>query len=186
MKRFECKNCGHFTCRVFGTEVLCNKSFECKETIFKTKWYEIAEEEEKTEIKAEEILNLPSWCKVGEVVYFTKLSKYCEVVDIDIEKGVKIQTNLSNGWVDFYDLLEARLRPFNEKEMRGVVGKVIEDNHNAHLVIGLIKPDPAENVSCFVRAGQSWITPDKLLQNYTLDSKPCGVYEHLENGEWVE
>lgn len=179
MKRFECKNCGHFTCRVFGTENLSNKCFECKEIIFKTKWYEIAEEEEKVEVKAEE---LPSWCKVGEVVYFTKLSKYCKIVDIDIEKGIKIQTDLSNGWVvNFYDLLEARLRPFNEKEMRELVGNTIvnKTTKTRYLIV-------TSNSTSVSAAGYIY-NKEELFNGFTMaDGTPCGVYEHFENGEWVE
>ena len=183
MKKYRCK-CEYSECEVNSIkEHYIPEYCPYYYSNVKINWQEV-KEEIKEEVKAEE---LPSWCKVGEVVYFTKLSKYCKILDIDTEKGIKIQTDLSNGWAEnFYDLQEARIRPFNEQEMRFLVGKVIENNHNAHLVIGLIKQDPAENVSCFVRAGQSWIAPDKLLQNYTLDSKPCGVYEHKENGEWVE
>ena len=45
MKKFECKNCRKFTCTLFDTELLNNKSFECWEKTFKTKWYEVTEEE---------------------------------------------------------------------------------------------------------------------------------------------
>jgi hypothetical protein len=127
---------------------------------------------------------LPEWCKVGKWVYLCN-GTYSRIVSIN-DCHVNLENGISVGKNSIHEeMVSARLRPYNAEEMRELVGKVIEDNHNAHLVIGLIKPDPAENVSCFVRAGQSWITSDKLLQKFTIDGKPCGVLEHLEDGEWV-
>lgn len=116
------------------------------------------------------------------MVYFTKLSKYCKVLDIDMEKGIKIQTDLSNGWVEnFYDLLEARLRPFNEKEMRELVGKTVVDKLS-------------ERICLVVSCGQLYVSVygytysnEELLDSFTFtDGTPCGVYEHFKNGEWVK
>jgi hypothetical protein len=171
MKRFECKNCGHFRCVVFGTEVLSNKSFECKEKIFKTKWYEIDEEEEKEEIK-----ETPSWCEIRSIVYHQ--NEYLTVVgEIGFTKVI-----LSNGkQVSISELTEARLRPFNEKEMRELVGKAItyKTSEEVFLVTYFNK--------VHVGLGHLCLTAEDLLNKYTkVNGSPCGVYEHLENGEWMK
>ena len=128
---------------------------------------------------------LPDWCKVGEWGYCLDDDGNCKYFKI-----TRIEDNFIYGedWgIDYHFVKQARLRPYNAEEMKALVGKVIEDNYSAHLVIGLIKPDPAENVSCHVRASQSWLASDKLLQQFTIDGHPCGVLEHLnEKGEWVE
>ena len=176
MKRFECKNCEHFRCVVFGTEVLSNKSFECKEKIFKTKWYEIAEEEEKAEVKAEE---LPSWCKVGEVVYYN--DSYYTIVEMNGQYEVKITDGVEDEWVKTSNVQEARLRPFNEKEMRELVGKVIANKttKTRYLIV-------TSNSTSVSAAGYIY-NKEELLNGFIFtDGSPCGVYEHFENGEWVE
>ena len=179
MKRFECKNCEHFRCVVFCTEVLSNKSFECKEKIFKTKWYEIAEEEEKEEIKTDEILNLPSWCKVGEVVYYN--DSYYTIVEMNGQYEVKITDGVEDEWVKTSNVQEARLRPFNEKEMRELVGEK---------VVGKLSERICLVVSCgklHVSVYGYTYSNEELLDSFTFtNGQPCGVYEHLENGEWVE
>lgn len=125
---------------------------------------------------------LPDWCKVGAWVYDKAISKYSQVAAEDTTEHLqKVCKFISKG-----EIVQSRLRPYNAEEMKALVGKVIENWHHAHLIIGFIKPDPAENLSAFIRAGQCWIAADRLLSDYTLDGKPCGVLEHLENGEWVK
>ena len=171
MKKFECKNCGHYRCVVFCTEVLSNKSFECKESIFKTKWYEIAEEEDKEEIKG-----TPSWCEIRKIVYHQ--NEYLEVIG---EVGFT-EVILSNGkQVSILELAEARIRPFNESELRELVGKTIayKSSEEVFLVTYFNK--------VHVGLGHLCLTAEELLNKYTMaDGSPCGVYEHKENGEWVE
>lgn len=176
MKRFECKNCGHYRCVVFGTEDLENKSFECKEIIFKTKWYEIDEEEEKKEIKAEEIKETPSWCEMRSIVYHQ--NEYFTVIGQVGFTGVI----LSNGKeVSICELAEARLRPFNETEMRELVGKIIANKttKTRYLIV-------TSNSTSVSAAGYIY-NKEELLNGFIFtDGSPCGVYEHFENGEWVQ
>lgn len=137
--------------------------------------------------RPEKETKLPEWCKVGEWVWAIAFNTYFKVDKVD---GLFIYgTDFSGSEysVAIENVRQACPRPYNAEEMKALVGKVIEDNYSAHLVIGLIKPDPAENVSCHVRASQSWLASDKLLQQFTIDGRPCGVLEHLnEKGEWVE
>ena len=171
MKRFECKNCGHFTCRVFATELLKNKDFECKEKIFKTKWYEIDEEEEKTKVE-----ETPSWCTIRSIVYHQ--NEYFTVIG---EVGFT-EVILSNGkQVSIHELAEARLRPFNKKEKCELLGKVVENKESKNVFLIHSVTDSKIGI------GQVFINKEAFLKNYTFDDgSPCGVYEHLENGEWVQ
>ena len=171
MKKYKCE-CKSAKCEVEREDKVKPEYCTCFCTK-KAEWKEVKEKKDK---------EFPSWCKVGEVVYFTKLSKYCKILDIDTEKGIKIQTDLSKGWVvNFYDLLEARLRPFNEKEMRELVGKVIANKttKTRYLIV-------TSNSTSVSAAGYIY-NKEELLNGFIFtDGSPCGVYEHFENGEWVK
>jgi hypothetical protein len=176
MKKFKCLGCNSKSCYVEQEDDILTPCCCVHGWNGDTDWQEVKE------VKAEEILNLPSWCKVGEVAFYTQTSDYCQIVEVDIEKGIKIQTDLSNGWVEnFYDLLEARLRPFNESELRELVGKAIEGNISKRICLV---------VSCsqsYVSVYGYTYSNEELLDNFTFtDGTPCGVYEHKENGEWVK
>jgi hypothetical protein len=52
-----------------------------------------------------------------------------------------------------------------------------------HIVTGF------ENVfgnECMVHANGCLYGANDLLRQFTIDNAPCGVLEHLENGEWVK
>jgi hypothetical protein len=82
------------------------------------------------------------------------------------------------------DFLAARLRPYNAKEMKALMGKVIEKGPSMHIVTGF------ENVlfgnECMVHVNGCLYNANDLLRQFTIDNAPCGVLEHLENGEWVK
>lgn len=175
MKKYRCE-CLINKCE-FSTEKNFYPSFCPNFSSSEPEWHKV-NEEEKVEVKAEE---LPCWCKVGNLVYCVDTSDYCEVVDVDLEKGVRIKTDPCNGWVNFYDLLEARLRPFNEKEMCELLGKAITNktSEEVFLVTYFNKG--------YIGLGNLCLTAKELLNEYTMSNgSPCGVYEHLEKGEWVE
>ena len=147
-----------------------------RKKIFKTKWYEIAEEEEKAEVKAEE---LPSWCKVGEVVYYN--DSYYTIVEMNGQYEVKITDGVEDEWVKTSNVQEARLRPFNKSEMLKLLGKVVENKETKNVFLIHSVTDSKIGI------GQVFIKKEVLLKSHTfIDGSPCGVYEHLENGEWVE
>ena len=122
---------------------------------------------------------LPDWCKIGE---------WCYCLDDDGNgkyfKITKIKDNYIYGedWdIDYHFVRQARLRPYNAEEMRGLVGKVvytIEDK--TFLVLA-----HSGNTVLF---GDVLHTPEDLtLDIYKFpDGSPCGCLEHLENGEWVK
>lgn len=125
---------------------------------------------------------LPDWCKVGEwVCIYNHYKKEWEYFKVNETKGNYISSD--NGLkFSFCDLMQARIRPYNAKEMRGLVGKVLEWGNNSELVISYNEAE----VEVYV--DRMWCTAEYLMDNeYTIDGKPCGVLEHLnDNGEWVE
>lgn len=126
---------------------------------------------------------LPEWCKVGEWVWATAFKTYFKVDEVDaLFVGGK---SVSGGdySVKIENVRQARLRPYNAEEMKALVGTVIEKGPSMHIVTGF------ENVfdnECMVHANGCLYGANDLLRQFTIDGSPCGVPEHLENGEWVE
>lgn len=123
---------------------------------------------------------LPDWCKVGEWCYCLDDDGKCKYFKI-----TKIKDNYIYGedWdIDYHHIRQARLRPYNAGEMRGLVGKVIERNSSAYLVYSFAHDDLETTVSIEGK----YLSENTLLKDFTIDGKPCGVLEHLENGEWVK
>jgi hypothetical protein len=132
-------------------------------------------------------VKLPDWCKVGGYGY-DYASGYFKIVEIiDCECNLKVEWVKEGvqGTVFGCNLKckkQARLRPYNAEEMRGLVGKVLCDTDgNMELVTGW-----SVDIN-IVRICQIHYSAERLLNNkFTIDGKPCGVLEHLENEEWVE
>lgn len=133
---------------------------------------------------------LPDWCKVGEWVwingrpdrlYYNGYGKITQVEPyIDVLMGT--DDNAPNTSISLDSLSPARLRPYNAEEMKSLVGKIIcgnDTNFRAMIVY-------ADGVSGVVETIHYDYDAEELAQSYTIDGKPCGKLEHLENGEWVE
>lgn len=142
----------------------------------KVLWEEVPEQKPET--------TLPDWCKVGEWVWNKPAEEYVKITDISngliTGKGVCDKIDYTEWHLSYY--CEARLRPYNAKEMRGLVGKVLEWGYNSELVISYNEAE----VEVYV--DRMWCNAEYLMNNeYTIDGKPCGKFEHLnDNGEWVE
>ena len=84
----------------------------------------------------------------------------------------------------------ARLRPYNAKEMRGLVGKVIEVETGQFSLCLRVKGRWAEFLDdCDNEDDRARIIAydcDMLKHRNTIDNKPAGILEHRENGKWVE
>ena len=135
---------------------------------------------------APEGTKLPDWCKVGEWVYCTKTNNYGKILSVDKEEvnicippdgtfSAKTNMMLKYGRT-------ARLRSYNAEEMKALVGKVIERHSSAYLVISYAHDDLGTTV--YIEG--KYLSADNLLRDFTINNAPCGVLEHLENGEWVE
>lgn len=120
--------------------------------------------------------HLPDWCKVGEWVYQRLNKKYIQIGNLDMAHLAMLEADIKNGAT-----VQACKRPFNDKEMKALVGKVIEDEDEVNLV------------SCFHKDTgkietdyESYDAESLKNSTFTIDGKPCYKLEHLENGEWVE
>lgn len=181
MKKYKCE-CKYNKCEV-SMKMGCIAFYCFAFSGITPEWEEVKETEVKEEEKAEVILNLPSWCKVGEVVYYTKGKLYCQIHEVDKKRGIILFNSeyLITDFVSISELTEARLRPFNESELRELVGKKIANKttKTRYLIV-------TSNSTSVSAAGYIY-NKEELLNGFIFtDGSPCGVYEHLENGEWVE
>ena len=131
---------------------------------------------------------LPDWCKVGEWIYSRHTNSYDKITAIEDDCYYCVKTENKCHYTIGYikeDIVPARLRPYNAEEMKALVGKVVtRKNDNAFLVTAYT-PRLEENLSA-VDIDNMWVRPGDVLEDYTIDNAPCGVLEHLENGEWVQ
>jgi hypothetical protein len=125
---------------------------------------------------------LPDWCKAGEWVYLSN-AKYYKIEKVDsygiiLANGIVIKTDDIHA-----EAVAARLRPYNDEEMKALMGKVIKKGPSMHIVTGF------ENVfgnECMVHVNGCLYGANDLLRQFTINNKPAGILEHLENGEWVQ
>jgi hypothetical protein len=121
---------------------------------------------------------LPDWCKVGEWVFDKAINKYSQVAPEDITEHLQEVCKI----IFKGEIVQARLRPYNAKEMMGLVGKVICGNDTDFRAM-IVYADGGTNR---VETIHYDYDAEELARCYNIDGKPCGVLEHLENGEWVE
>lgn len=123
---------------------------------------------------------LPDWCKVGEWVYSIPAEKYDKIIAIQDFRIVTREMKYTDDYINDGNVAQARLRPYNAEEMKSLVGKVLEHDGNASLVIVYLG-------NGLLRVGTKWVSAERLIEDgYTIDGKPCGKFEHLEDGGWVE
>jgi hypothetical protein len=132
---------------------------------------------------------IPDWIKVGAWVYFWDDAIYAKITKIEtVGCSVPIihfdnNTSRTYGSLSWDDVSQARIRPYNAEEMRGLVGKVLKHDTGCYLVTGF------ENRWNQVKIESVWRDADELMKLWTwLDGTPCSVLEYLheEKGEWVE
>lgn len=124
---------------------------------------------------------LSKWCKVGE---------WCFCLDdgnCKYFKITKIKDNFIYGEdcvIDYHFVKQARLRPYNAEEMRGLVGMVICKGRSVHFVTGY--EDVFDGEGMVHVNGGLYSANDLLQKGFTYDTRPCGRLEHLnDEGEWV-
>lgn len=144
----------------------------------------------------EEKYTLPDWCEVGEWIWHPEDmagGRYLKITEI---RGGGVYAKEKEDYDPDYlcfDLVrkyskQARLRPYNAEEMKALLGKVVtekEYDYYAYLVTAYTAKLDGKNLVA-VAIDDAWIQADDVLRLYTINNKPCGVLEHLENGEWVE
>lgn len=128
---------------------------------------------------------LPEWCKMGEWVWDIEDSRYVKIISIT-DMVLLCTKDKCTYYEDLEDMKgnynQARLRPYNAKEMKALMGKVIEHSGDCMLVTAYSQKRN------FIIADSVSQTPKDLLDGgYTIDGKPCGVLEHLDDkGVWIQ
>lgn len=126
---------------------------------------------------------LPEWVEIGGYVYSPR-NGYGKIISGSVKSCyIEFDGGAGDFQAENFSLLflQARLRPYNAEEMRGLVGKVLEWGNNSELVISYNEAE----VEVYV--DRMWCNAEYLMNNeYTIDGNPCGKLEHLEDGEWVE
>ena len=130
-----------------------------------------------------QVKKLPDWCTVGE---------WCYCLDDDGNgkyfKITEIKDNFIYGddWdIDYHFISQARLRPYNEVEMKALVGKVISKGPSIHFVTGF--ENVFDDESMVHVNGCLYNAKDLLRNGFTYDTHHCGVFEHRnEKGDWVQ
>ena len=119
---------------------------------------------------------LPEWCKVGAKAWRYILG-YVSLEASDLENP---------GFADAVqrgEIVQARFRPYNAEEMKSLVGKIVCTKTDKAIVGGYRGADNTIVLACI---GNSFSAETLLKVGATIDGTPCGVLEHLENGEWVK
>lgn len=126
---------------------------------------------------------LPEWCKVGAWCYIHSGG-------IDTGKYQKIEA-VHFGFVQteylvpIVNISEARLRPWNDDELKSKVGEVFEmGNGDLTLCLGYQR----DRGALYFAGKGPFAYPAKTLaeSDWKLDGLPCGVLEHKnEEGEWM-
>ena len=130
---------------------------------------------------------LPDWCKVGAWVWHGSVDGIAfEQPYFKIERTVgelAYGKSHNNGIPVHYTYLKpARLRPWNDDELKSKVGKVFEmGNGDLTLCLGYQR-----DIADLIFVGKLMSAQSFAESDWKLDGSPCGVFEHYEQGEWVK
>lgn len=124
---------------------------------------------------------LPEWCKVGKWVWATAYNQYFKIDRIDdfFVDGESSAGDLYS--VKFENVRQARLRPYNAEETPKLPFEVSEINSDFRTIVVSCKGD-----KIWLGGASTAISTEELMRDFTIDGSPCGVLEHLENGQWVQ
>lgn len=136
---------------------------------------------------------VPDWCKTGAFVYVTPDNRepfYGEVYGVTYSRvynTTEVKVTLDGetvvGVFTWDNVRRARLRQWNDDEMKSKVGKVFEDDDkNLTLCLGYQRANGTLHFKGKVMSSDSLIESD-----WKLDGFPCGTFERQnEDGKWVE
>jgi hypothetical protein len=182
MRKFECRRCAK-TCTLLLDENLAIPR-SCIYGNRESLWCAIKEDSAENE-QFGNSEQLPDWVKVGELIYCGLTKHYAEITEIKGEViTMHVLDSIMSYSLDIYKILQmgypARKRPFNADEIKSLIGKVLRGDKFDFCA--LITYTEAETIE----TQHFTYTSDELINDYTIDGKPCFKLEHLENGEWVE
>ena len=178
MRKFECNKCRLSTACTFNGFVKPEQCVVSK--LFISDWHEV--KEGNTQVAA-----LPDWVQECAVGYDNEQNRYFEVTNID-EKFVDIEyLDDGNGATcddsDMQKCSEARKRPFYDKEMQKLVGRIFT---TAAEDVSIATDFDGQTNALYIRG--EWFSRKVLADSaWLLDGKPCYVLEHKnDKGEWVK
>lgn len=129
---------------------------------------------------------LPYWFKVGEWVWVESFG-YFRLTEIKLSE---IRGECVDGGVvsmDYHldEVRQARLRLYTDEELQELVGKSVKTVEGAIYLITAF--NPASGTTKAAVSADTWVSALLLAEDdYTIDGKPCGVFEHLEGDVWVK
>ena len=135
---------------------------------------------------------LPEWCKVGEWVCYPKQAsfkkKYGKIQKISKDSsGIFLSIKSANDSVVFNskDILPARIRPWTFEEAPFMIKCKKNDSRHPFAVATLSYDGTFYTMpNCCLN---STIPLSDIAQHYTQSNgSPCGIFQHLENGKWIE
>lgn len=127
---------------------------------------------------------LPGWCKVGEWVWLDPGKILGSTGYKKVKSTVGLGLNFTDGSCVYFSdrIKQARLRPYNAEEMKALVGKPITMLDGAVCLCTVY----SKRYKSVILDSIHWDAQALLNSGYTIDNKPCGKFEHLEDGEWVK
>lgn len=150
------------------------------------KWEEITEEHQKQDETVTDCnqlttncSQLPDWCKAGEYVWCDR-NGYGKIHSVrEDKKSCAIYFRHGGGEFPlkaFLNFKQARVRQWMPEE---AIGKVVVTDENYYII------SAADKYTALI--GNTFIKMDELLSRFKQpDGSPCGVLEHLEDGELVK
>ena len=189
MRKFKCVGCEN------NCEAHCELAayFDDYSPIFclydpiKVNWHEVKYNSAENAQTTAEPEQLPDWCKVGEWGYDTSREKYFEIVgvtpfNVEVAYLDDALTTVIGISIFNADCVQAHKRPFNDKEMREIVGKNLETPGFVKFIFSYDKEEGTLESYDFL------YTADDLFEDdFKFDGKPCYVLEHRnDKGEWVK
>lgn len=171
--KFGGEDYGCWSCEGYGYKNIDNTAFDASD------WQNSLIERPK---KQEQ---LPDWVKVGAVGYDDMNNEYFEVIEVNNDSFRAKYIGSSNPCSALYFnefVSEARKRPFNDKEMKAIVGKNLETPSFVKFIFSYDKEEGTLESHDFL------YTADDLFEDdFKFEGKPCYKLEHLnEKGKWVE
>lgn len=122
---------------------------------------------------------LPDWCKVGEWIYIPAIEEYMQIKKVEDD----LLFDKEGCHIPYTDCNQARPRPYNEDEMKALVGKPITMSDGAVCLCTAY----SKQRKLVILDNIHWDAQQLMDSGCTIDDKPCGVLKHLnEKGEWVE
>lgn len=176
MENIRCDEC-------IAKEVCKEDDMTCRATIIA---YLDAEADDNTNTN-KDVDTFPEWCQPGCFVYDERCpagSRYQKVVEIS-EKHPGLCV-LEHDYISAQDInkdvFQARVRELTSVELYKLVGKVITFDNGDKGLCTFYEVGPA-----LITIGDTFYCAEDLIEKgCTVDGKPCKVFEHFENGEWVK